>query len=99
MPLDITEYALLARDDNGHVIAAGMEPAIKTQQVAIGATSLASLSFSQATRFLRIHADATCRLEFGGGPTASATSRRMPANGTEFVGVTPGTKVAVITSA
>ncbi len=98
MPLDITEYAELARDAMGAMIAAGKEPAVATTQVAIGAASAQSPAFSAATQFVRLHADAACRIEFGVNPTAAATSRRMAAGQTEYFGVVPGQRVAVITT-
>lgn len=102
--LDITEYRALATDELGNVIPAGQEPAQTVQQISIGGASAASAAFGDATRFVRIHTDANCRIEFrsvnpGTNPVAAATSQRMPAGATEFFGVRPGHKVAAITSA
>ena len=97
--LDITEYQNLAQDDNGNRIAAGREPSLGNQQVAIGGGSLQSAALGGVTRFVRLHADATCRIAFGVNPTAAATSQRMVAGQTEYFGVQPGIKIAVITSA
>jgi hypothetical protein len=47
---------------------------------------------------VRIHTDATCRIAFGANPTATSGSQRLQAGGTEFFGVRPGTKIAVISS-
>lgn len=97
MPLDISEYDALAVDINGHVIAAGVEPPIAEQTpVAIGASSTQSAAFNDRTRFVRLHCDAPCRVAFGVNPTAGANSKRMAAGQTEFFGVRPGQKVAVI---
>lgn len=98
MPLDITEYQHLAQDENGRVIAAGKEPALLNQQVTIAVGSTQSAALSASTRFVRLHTDAACRIAFGGNPTAAATSQRMAAGQTEYFGVTPGTKIAVIQS-
>lgn len=96
--LDITEYQELSTAGRGQQIPAGQEPAILNQQVAIGGTSAQSAAFRDNTRFIRVHTDAACRLAIGTNPTASATSMRMGAGGTEYLGVYPGLKVAVITS-
>lgn len=99
MPVDITEYADLARSSSGHVVVAGQEPAQATQQVAIGGTSDRSNAFGTATHFVRVHADANCRIEFGGDAVeAAATSRRLPAGASEYFGVRPGMYLAVISS-
>ncbi len=103
MPLDITEYDSLALDARGNVILVGQEPAIAVQQLVPGGASVASASFSGNTRFVRLHTDVTCRVEFRANgpdtnPTAAATSQRLPAGATEFFGVRPGYRVACITS-
>lgn len=94
----ISEYAEQARDNRGYLLPAGQEPSLAEQTVAIGGASAQSAAFNAKTRFVRIHTDAICSLKFGSNPTATATTPRMPANGTEFFGVTPGHKVAVITN-
>lgn len=96
--VDISEYNELARDNAGIVLAAGKEPSSANQQVSITAGSLQSAAFADTTRFVRVHTDAACRVQFGTNPTAAATSKRMSAGQTEFFGVTPGMKIAVITT-
>lgn len=96
MPIDITEYTDIAASRLGKPVIAGQEPSIGNQQVAIGGASVQSLAFNDATRFVRLHADAACRVLFGANPTALATSMRIPAGGTEYFGVAPGHKLAVI---
>lgn len=104
MPLFITEYARLAMDERGNVIAAGQEPCQTVQAIAIGASSTPSSAFGSVTRFVRVHTDANCAIEFrsanpGVDPVAVAgTSMRLPAGATEFFGVRPGQKVAVVQS-
>jgi hypothetical protein len=97
--LDVTEYRELTVTGVGHIVMAGQEPAVLTQQVAITPGSLQSAPLSDVTRFVRIHADATCRVAVGSNPVASASSMRMVAGGTEYLGVLPGLKIAVIASA
>ena len=94
--VDIVEYCSLASDGPGQKIAAGMEPARNIQQVAVGPASAQSEAFDSATRFVRVHTDTTIRIVFGSDPVASASSPRMVANSTEFFGVIPGIKLAVI---
>lgn len=94
--VDITSYAALPHDQQGRLVAAGLEPSLGNQQVSITAGSVQSAALSDIARFVRIHTDGAIRIAFGTNPTASATSQRMAANSTEFFGVQPGTKVAVI---
>lgn len=97
MPLDITEYSQMATDGAGRLLPAGKEPG-RQQQVAIGGASAQSAAFDGQTQFVRLHTDAACRIAFGSDPTAAATTARMAAGSTEFFGVKPGHKVAVITT-
>jgi hypothetical protein len=96
--VDISEYKELARDNAGTLIAAGKEPSTVNQQVPVTGASLQSQPLLDTTRFVRVHTDTACRVEFGGSPVASASSKRMAAGQTEFFGVTPGMRVAVIQS-
>lgn len=96
--LDITEYGELAVTGRGSLVMAGQEPSTRNQQVQIAASSRQSEALSDVTRFVRLHADAACRVIVGANPTASSTSMRMGAGGTEYLGVTPGLKIAVIAS-
>lgn len=94
--LDITEYGELAYAGTGHRIPAGQEPSVRQQQVAVGASSAQSMVFLDTTRFIRIHSDVAARISIGVNPTASAASMRVVAGGTEYLGVLPGLKIAVI---
>lgn len=96
--VDIACYDTLARDNRNDVVATGMEPALADLQVAITAGSVQSAAFPDNTRLVRVHADAVCRVAFGDNPTAAATTKRMAAGATEYFGVRPGHKIAVITS-
>lgn len=98
VPLDITEYKQLACDALGHAVQAGQEPAIATQQLTPSGVSGQSVAFANVTAFVRLHTDVNCRIAFGENPTAAAGSMRLPAGATEFFGVRPGHKVAVISS-
>jgi hypothetical protein len=94
----IQEYAEQARDNNARTIPAGQEPPVTSQTVAIGGASVQSSAFNAKTCFVRIHTDAICSVKFGSNPTVTATDARLAANTTEFFGVRPGEKVAVITN-
>jgi hypothetical protein len=99
MPVDITEYDRLAIDNIGNTIAAGVEPSRVVQQIAASGVSAAcAADFSDTTRFVRIHTDVAVRIAFGKSPTAAPTSQRMAAGATEYFGVTPGIRVAAITT-
>jgi hypothetical protein len=94
----ISEYSVLAQ---GAQQQTAKEPAIVVQTpVVIGASSLQSAAFSAGTRYVRLNADAACNFLFGPNPTALAnSSARLPANSTEYFGVNPGEKVAIIGAA
>ena len=92
--LYITEYARQALDYRG-IVAAGEEPAITVQKIAIAAGSTSSAAFNAKTRFVELHTDAVCHVRFGAAPqTAVITDKRMAANQTQFFGVKPGDIVA-----
>jgi hypothetical protein len=100
MPVDITEYYRLALDNLCARVAAGVEPSTAVQQIAVSGVSAAcAADFNSTTKFVRVHTDVTVRIAFGKTPTASATSQRMVAGATEYFGVTPGIRMAAITSA
>lgn len=95
--LYISEYDRMPTDGLG-IASMGKEPAIATQTVAIGVASAQSNAFNSKTKFIRLHTDAICSVQFGSNPTATASHARMPAGQTEFFGVEGGHKVAVITN-
>ena len=80
----VTEYARQGRDASGFQMIVADEPAIANQTVSIGASSVQSNAFNSLTKFVRVHTDAVCSVEFGTNPTASSTTRRMAANTTEY---------------
>ena len=97
MPLDISEYDRLSLDQSGRSVLVGVEPARANQQLAIG-VAVQSAAFGDNTRFVRLHADAACRVLFGANPTATGTSMRLAAGATEYFGVRPGEKLSVVSS-
>lgn len=95
--VDITEYQNVAFDGLGARVAAGVEPARRVMQIPVGASSQTSQPILDTTKFVRVHTDSTIRIQFAG--VAGPTSQRMPANSTEYFGVTPGISISVIASA
>lgn len=73
-------------------------PPAAQQTVAIGGASVQSAAFNALTRFVRVHTDAICSIRFGSNPTVVATDARLAANQTEYFGVNPGDKIAVISN-
>lgn len=94
--MDVTEYTDLATTRDGNKVMAGQEPSAINQQISISASSTQSAAFGDVTHFIRIHCDSPCRVAVGSNPTASATSMRIGAGGTEYLGVRPGMKIAAI---
>ena len=97
--LYISEYKVMAKttgqkDD----IAAAQEPSIATQKVPISGASAQSAAFNDDTRYIEVHTDVICSISFGVNPTATISHKRMAANQTQFFGVVPGHKVAVISN-
>lgn len=99
--LDVTEFQVLGQDRNYRwSLAAQCPPPVKQQLTSSGVTAQ-SAAFQDSTRFIRVHNDgaSAVRVEVGGlNPVASATSFRMAINTTEYFGVFPGDKLAVITT-
>ncbi|MDB6151463.1 MAG: hypothetical protein JWQ44_2911 [Chthoniobacter sp.] len=94
----ITEYRRQPLDGVERLIPAGLEPSLTVQKLAIGAGSVQSAAFQANTTFVCINVDAPCSVAFGANPTATAAMTRIPLDGTQFFGVIPGDKVAVITN-
>lgn len=70
-----------------------------SQRVAVGVSSAQSAALSSETIIVRVVADVDCYLAFGANPTATNTDLFLAAGDTEYFGVTPGTKIAVLRSA
>jgi hypothetical protein len=71
-----------------------------SQSVAIGAASVQSTAFNQGTSIIRLHPTVDCFVSVGANPTAVANTTVFLLGGaTEYLGVNPGDKVAVIQSA
>jgi hypothetical protein len=97
--LSIREYVHISAVARG-IVPVGEEPAVANQTLAIGGSSTPSALFDPRTKFVRIHTDVNCSLDFGVAPVAVAGSCDMVAGQTEYFGVVNATqiKLAVITS-
>lgn len=97
--LYVSEFGAIAPGGSGGPAQVVCGPALASQTVAIGGSSTASASaFGNGTRLIRVHTDAVCSIAIGTSPTAAATAMRMAADTTEYFGVNPGEKIAVITN-
>lgn len=94
----ISEYSNLKNSKVRDLIQAAEEPGLAIQKVTASGTSGQSSAFNAETRFVRIHTDAIVSIKFGSNPTATTSDLRLQADATEYFGVTPGHKVAVITN-
>ena len=97
--LYVTEFQELPTITLGHSGAMAMQPPMAEQVVAFNTTTQSS-AFNAATRYVRLHADAICSIEFGTNPTATTSTARMVAGQTEYYAVPKGAsyKVAAVTN-
>lgn len=93
--LYITEYEHILAAANG-VAPVAVEPRVAEQVITFGASSVQSQAFSERTRCIRVHTDAVCSIDVGENPVATVSKARMAVNQTEYFGVRPGHKIAVI---
>jgi len=95
--LYVVEYAQLGYDPQGPA-AVPEQPTLSKQTLPIGGSSVVSAPFQPATKYVRLHCDAICSINFGINPVATTTTERMAANQTEYSGVPRGAgfQVAVI---
>lgn len=93
--LYILEASSLGQVANGQIQSVNL-PAITVQKIAISGVSTQSAPFNSATKAVRLHCDAICSFKGGNDPTATTNDPRMAADQTEYFGVQPGDKIAVI---
>jgi len=102
--LTITEFAEMEIGSGGRQGQIAQQPPLAEQSIANAAGNTQSNAFNVKTKFVRLHADTICAIEFGTNPTAIAAgatgTARMAAGQTEYFGVPQGQnfKVAVILS-
>lgn len=97
--LYIAEYSIIKRVEGADTAQIADDKYLVAEQtVAIGGSSAQSAAFNAGTHFIRVHTDAICSIATGTNPTAAATNRRMAADQTEYFGVVPAWKIAVISN-
>lgn len=103
--LYITEFAdFTPAGAPGGIGQIAHQPPLAEQAIVNTGGNTQSAAFQSGTRFVRLHADSICAIEFGLNPTAVAAgasgTARMAANQTEYYGVPKGQgyKVATILS-
>src|SRR5262245_28886402 len=102
--LNVTEFAEMQIGPAGRVGQMPMQPPLASQGVVNTGASTQSTTFNTKTRFVRLHADSICCVEFGTNPTAAAIgagmTTRMVAGQTEYHAVPLGGsfKVAAVLS-
>lgn len=96
--LYLTEFSALPIDLNLATPQLAKLPGLADQVVTYSG-STQSAAFSASTRFIRVHTDADCHIQAGANPTASVGHAKLIAGQTEYFGVNPGDKLAVILSA
>lgn len=93
----ITEYREQAKDTMGHLLPAGLEPAIANQRVGNAGASTQSAALDAQTKFVMVHTDSICSIKFGANPTAVVGEHRMGAGETRYYGVNiPALKIAAV---
>jgi hypothetical protein len=95
--LFITEFANMqsAESLQGSPQAA-LLPTLGTQVINLGGASVQSTPMQARTRLVRVHAQAACHVIAGENPTATTSSMRLAEGQTEYFGITPGQRLAVI---
>lgn len=98
--LYITEFSKPAFTGQSIIPAGALQNVVAEQAISISGSSSASAAFNSATKFVRIHTDAICSIEYAdsGTPVATTSTMRLPADTVEYFGVNPGGKIAVITN-
>lgn len=94
--LYITEFNRLKRPGSDTAQIGSLSTGTDQSPVVISGSSTPSAAFATDTQFIRVHTDAICSVAYGANPTATANSFRMAADQTEYFGVNPGDKIAVI---
>lgn len=93
--LYIEEYQSLHRDAQGAPSPIPGEVVTK-QKVTVGGSTTQSSAVQTHTRYVCLTTDTACQFEIGANPTASGTSRYLPANVPRFLPIRGGQVIAVI---
>lgn len=84
--LYISEYSATSKESGNNPIQVAQEPALTDQAVTF-TTATQSNKFADATKLVRVIADANCHIAFGTNPTATAGNKLLIANTVEYFGV------------
>jgi len=71
-------------------------PPLAEQKIAVGVSSVQSTAFGPLANFIRVESDVNCYIAIGEDPTASSSTYRLVADSPEYLGISPGHKIAVI---
>lgn len=95
--LYISEFAMKGAAGSGAPVEIAQEPCLSDQSpLEFSSGAQLSSAFLPGTRFIRVHTDATCSIAIGSAPTATVSNKRLFANTTEYFGVVPGDRLAVV---
>jgi hypothetical protein len=95
--LYVAEFKNIAPSGTTFAQVAGAPP-VAEQTVSISGSSAQSSAFNKFTTIIRVHTDAICSIVIGPNPTATTAKMRLAADQTEYFGVAPGDKIAVISN-
>ena len=91
----IDEFEALGTDRNGRPTSVPQYPPVASQTpITLSASSVQSAVFGATTRFVRLRADGIAHIAVGTNPTATTNSSPFDANQAEFIGVSPGHRLA-----
>lgn len=95
--LYISEYSAVGTA-SGTVAQIGAEPAVTNQLVDFSGGVTSSAAFNSATSYIRVVCDTQCAVLFGTAPTATTSSKMLPALLPEYFAVPRGQsyKISVI---
>ena len=91
----VSEYTRIGGDEDGHLVQVTHEPPLAEQSVAYTTAASPASNFNTDTKIVCIIADAKAHLEFGASPTATATSKWIPADTTRCYAVIGGQTVSI----
>lgn len=91
--LYVTEYPL------PHHAYVGLVPGMGTPQVVTYTTTAQSTAFLASTGLIRIHSKTAFSYCIGTDPTATTSHPKVPAEGSLFIVVSPGQKIAAVDNA
>ena len=94
--LTVVEGSEALRVKEGYLQVMKMPP-VTVQSLAIGSLNVSN-AFTSTTTIIRVFADVACNIAIGDNPDAESSTEAFPltVGQTEYFGVNPGAKIAVI---